>query len=315
MLPSNDLRIVLHTSPQALPRWRQELLEQAPRLNLALWPEIGDPAEVDAVLCWLPPAELFAGMTNLRFVQYLGAGVDGLLASGVAMPRVPIARMVDPVMSRRMAEYALFATLRAHRRFDAYQRQQPNRDYTRHIHEDPGKIGVGVMGTGEIGMETAQLLRQVGYDVVGWSRRPKPDAPFEVFAGEAGLRPFLARSQVVICLVPLTPATHGILDAAAFAAMPAGGTVVNIARGQHLVVPDLLAALDSGHLGGAVLDVFDEEPLPASSPLWAHPKVMLTPHTAGITNPRTAVTTVLAQLARLERGLPLHDVVDLDRGY
>lgn len=309
------MRVVLQTTWNTAAVWRAELARQAPEVEVRVWPEVGDPAEIDAVLCWQPPPDLFAGMTRLRLIQVLGAGVDGLLRAAPALPPVPVARLVDPVMSQRMAEYCLYATLRFHRQFDLYERQLARAHWERHQHKDPGETGVGIMGLGAIGSAAARLLRQVGYNVAAWARSPHPEAPIPVFVGEEGLPAFLARTQVLICLLPLTRETTSILDRRLFEQLPRGSWLVNAARGEHLVVPHLLAALETGRLEGAMLDVFAHEPLPKSSPLWRHPKIFVTPHAAGITNPRTATAAIVEQLQRLERGEPLVNLVDPRRGY
>ncbi|MCS7266619.1 MAG: glyoxylate/hydroxypyruvate reductase A [Geminicoccaceae bacterium] len=309
------MKVVLQTSWNTAAAWRAELLRQAPDLEVRLWPEIGDPAEIDVVLCWQPPPDLFAGMRNLRLIQVLGAGVDGLLRKVPVLPPVPIARLVDPVMAQRMAEYCLYATLRFHRRFDLYERQLAQARWERHQHLDPPEIGVGVMGLGAIGSTVVRVLRQFGYNVAAWTRSPHPDAEVPVFVGGEGLPAFLARTRILICVLPLTPETASILDRRVFEQMPRGSYLVNAARGEHLVVPHLLSALETGRLEGAMLDVFAHEPLPKSSPLWRHPKIFVTPHTAGITNPRTATAVIVEQLRRLERGEPLLHLVDPARGY
>lgn len=309
------MRVVLQTSWNTAATWRAEFARQAPDIEVRVWPEVGDPGAVDAVLCWQPPPDLFAGMTRLKLIQVLGAGVDGLLRAAPALPPVPIARLVDPVMSQRMAEYCLYATLRFHRQFDLYERQLGQARWERHQHPDPAELGVGVMGLGAIGGATVRLLRAVGYDVAAWARSPHADAGVPVFVGEEGLPAFLARTRILICLLPLTPQTASILDRRLLEQLPRGSWLVNAARGEHLVVPHLLAALETGRLEGAVLDVFAHEPLPKSSPLWRHPKIFVTPHAAGITNPRTATAVIVAQLRRLQRGQKLVDLVDPARGY
>jgi glyoxylate/hydroxypyruvate reductase A len=308
--------VLFQTSWASAGAWLPELRRQAPEIEFRLWPELGDPAQIEAALVWQPPMGLFDGMRRLRLIQVLGAGVDSLIASGIALPPgVPVTRVVDPVMSRRMAEYALYGVMRFHRRFDVYERQQRERRWDRHGHPDPAEVRVGIMGMGEIGATTARLMADLGYDLAGWSRSGRGPDGIRMFAGEQGLGAFLARTDVLLCLLPLTAATRGILDARLFARLPMGATVVNLARGGHLVEGDLLGALDGGQLGGAMLDVFEQEPLPASSPLWAHPKVLVTPHTAGITNPRTAGAGIVENLRRLARGEPLLHLVDPARGY
>jgi glyoxylate/hydroxypyruvate reductase A len=172
-----------------------------------------------------------------------------------------------------------------------------------------------VLGLGAIGGDTAAKLASLGFQVAGWSRTPKALEGIESFHGEAGFLPFLQRTDILVCLLPLTPETTGVLDARAFAALPAGAYVINLARGGHVVEEDLLAAIDGGHLAGATLDVFQTEPLPNGHPFWAHPKVHVTPHIAGLTNPRTSAAQVIENIRRVRAGQPPLNLVDAARGY
>src|SRR5581483_4214135 len=174
---------------------------------------------------------------------------------------------------------------------------------------------VGLLGTGALGGDAARRLKELGFAVAGWSRRPRELPGITSFAGSAQLIPFLRQSEILVCLLPMTAETRGILDARAFAALPAGAVVVNVARGGLIIDDDLLAALDAGHLGGAVLDAFETEPLPADHRYWRHPRVQITPHVAAISDPRSVVAVIAANIRRLRAGEPVQNLVDLSAGY
>jgi glyoxylate/hydroxypyruvate reductase A len=256
-----------------------------------------------------------ASLPRLRLIQSLGAGIDHLLADPELPREVPIARLVDPSLSRQMVVYVLLAALDHHRDMGAYRAAQARSEWQPVLPQDPTACRVGVMGQGAIGGAAAQAFAALGFDVAGWSRSAKTILGVAGFHGADGLGIFLARSDILICLLPLTDDTAGILDARLFAQLPQGAYVVNVARGAHLVEADLLAAIDSGHLSGAWLDVFRIEPLPGDSPLWGHPAITLTPHIGGWVLPASAVVTVVENLRRVRAGEPIENALGLNRGY
>jgi glyoxylate/hydroxypyruvate reductase len=294
--------------------WREALGAAIPELDFRIWPEVGDPAEIDVALVWQPPPGELARYPNLRAILSLGAGIDGLLAQP-GLPDVPIARMVDPSLTRTMTEYVVLATLRHHRQFDRFEREQRSTRWSFDLPPQAADRRVGVMGLGVLGSAAAMSLAAHGFLVAGWSREAKQLAGIDCFAGRAGLTAFLARTEILLCLLPLTRNTADILNAATFAGLPRGAYLINVARGAHLVEADLIAALDSGQLAGATLDVFREEPLPPEDPLWHHPKVLITPHVASYASPRTAAEGVAENIRRARAGRPLLHQVDRDRGY
>ena len=294
--------------------WRAELQERIPDLDVRIWPEVGDPADINIALVWRPPPGELARYPNLRAILSLGAGIDGLIADP-DLPDVPLARMVDPSLTRTMTEYVLLAVLRHHREFDRFERAQQARDWAYAFPPQVADRRVGILGLGELGSAAAQALVAHGFEVLGWSRSPKALHGVVSYAGRSELHNFLHRTDILVCLLPLTADTVGILDTATFAALPHGACVINVARGQHLVEDDLVKALDSGHLAGATLDVFREEPLPLASPLWTHPKVLVTPHVASYSLPATAAEGVAANIRRVLAGEPLLHQVDRARGY
>jgi glyoxylate/hydroxypyruvate reductase A len=274
------------------------------------------PEDVDYVLSFRPPSGLLASLPNLKAVFSLGAGVDGFLHDGDYPARVPLVRFVDETLSAEMAQFVLMHVLIHHRHQRLFDAAQPKHKWRQMVlprrTED---TRIGMLGLGEIGAFTAQRLRELGFPVSGWSRTRKNYPGIKSFAGDGELKDFLAQSDITVCLLSLTRKTTGILNAKAFAAIPEGGFVINVARGGHVVEADLIAALDSGHLCGAVLDVFDTEPLPEDSPLWSHPKITVTPHVAAISQPAVAARFVLDGIAKFERGETPDNIVDIATAY
>ena len=275
------------------------------------------PAEtIDAALVANPRPGSLAGLPNLRLIQSLWAGVDRLLDDASVPAGVPIARMVDPAMNQTMAQTALWAVLGLHRGFFDYARDQRARRWQPQLLHGADGFEVAVLGLGQMGRATAQMLARQGYRVLGWSRTAASGIDgVEVHAGDAALAQVLARAQIVVNLLPLTPRTRGLFNAETLARMPPGASLVNLARGAHVVEADLLAALDRGHLHHAVLDVFAAEPLPPAHAFWAHPAVTVLPHVAAPTEPRSAAPIAARNILALRAGEPLRHLVDRTRGY
>lgn len=295
--------------------WQGELARLLPDQDVRPWPEVGAPEEIEFAIVWAPePGELEC-YPNLRAIFSLGAGVDNILSDPDLPAGVPVVRLVDPELTGQMSEYVVLNVLRHHRDFPAYEHFQRKGQWRRLPAPEAAATGVGFMGLGVLGSDAARKLRPFGFRLMGWTRRPRRLKGVRCLHGPEGRNRFLARSDILVCLLPLTPATRGILNAETFAALPQGAAVINCARGAHLVERDLLEALDSGHLSGATLDVFDTEPLPEGHPFWGHPKITVTPHIAGVTLPHSAAERVAANIRRLQKGEPLADVVDLEAGY
>lgn len=301
----------LDDDPEA---WRQELQNRLPGLDFRVWPEIGDPAAIEAALVWKPPPGLLRELPNLRCILSLAAGVDAMLADPT-LPDAPLCRLVDPSLTVTMSEFVLLQVLKYHRGLDLYARQQRAATWRLHLPRPAAGTVVGVMGLGVLGTDAARTLVAHGFSVRGWSRTEKVLDGIEGFHGEEGLGPFLAGTAILVCLLPLTQATRGILNTGLFARLPEGARLINVARGGHLVEDDLIEALDRGHLAHASLDVFADEPLPAEHPFWRHPRIDVTPHAASYGLPESAAAGVAENLRRLSAGEPLVDVVDRERGY
>jgi glyoxylate/hydroxypyruvate reductase A len=310
------MAVLLSTKASTMEDWRDALLEVDPGLEIRLFPEAGDPAEIEAAVCWTAHdlAEL-RRYPNLRLLVSMGAGVDHLLRPPGPPPGVPVARLVDERLTQGMTEWVLLNVLRFHRQDLEYRAQQAARVWRELPAPDTARRRIGILGLGALGGDAARALLTLGFPVMGWSRRPKSLPGVEGFHGEEGLAAMLGRSDILVCLLPLTPETRGLLDAVRLALLPEGAYLLNSARGGHMVAADVLAALDGGRLAGAALDVFEPEPLPPEHPLWAHPKVVLTPHAASITIPRSAAPQVVENIHRARAGLPPLNLVDVAAGY
>jgi len=295
-------------------QWAKRFAAHAPDLPFRIWPDIGDPKEVRYLGVWEPPQDIGAAFPNVELLFSVGAGVDQFDFARLP-PHVPLVRMLDPGIKQAMVEYVTFAVLALHRdllRFLAQQREQVWEEF-QITYADRRRIGV--MGLGLLGQAVLERLKPFGFPLAGWNRSPRDLPGITCYAGAENLGAFLAQTDILICLLPLTRETTGILNVRLFAQLPRGAQIINVGRGGHLVAADLIAALDAGQLGGAVLDVVDPEPLPKGDPLWTHPKILLTPHNASMTRPETAVAFVLDTIARHRRGEPLPGLVDRDRGY
>jgi glyoxylate/hydroxypyruvate reductase A len=311
--------LVAVTGPQS-ESWPQALRENARGHDLRVWPDgVGNAADVTFACVWNPPRGLLATFPNIKGIINLGAGADALLADP-ALPEVPLARVVHPDLTMRVTEYVVLHVLMHHRRQRTYDAQQ--RDRLWQVNDQPAasEVAVGIMGLGAIGSNAAAILARLGFKVAGWSRTAKNLPGVETCAGQAGLDAFLRQTEILICLLPRTRDTEGILNLALFRKLKrdgaAGGAfLVNAGRGPLQVNADIVAALNEGVLAGATLDVFPEEPLPTDSPLWTHPRVTITPHNAGDISPQVFAPQVFAQIERFERGQPLDNMVARDRGY
>jgi len=309
------MAILFRSTPAATARWRPLLGALLPDQEIRYWPEVGDKAAIEYALVWHPPPGLLASLPKLKLIFGLGAGIDHLLRDPDLPRQVPIVRLVDPYMTDAMSEYVAMSVLRLHRQDLDYLAQQRAGVWEEREQKNAAERPVGILGFGTLGQDAGRKLNALGFPVSGWSRTAKAIAGFQTFAESAGLEALLAASDILVCLLPLTPETAGILHAGNFARMPRSAGLVNAGRGGHLVEDDLIAALESGQLSGAVLDVFREEPLPPNHVFWHHPRIIVTPHVAAETHPPTAARIIGEAVRRFEAGLPVPNVVDLTRGY
>lgn len=293
--------------------WARVFAEQAPDLDFRMWPDAGDLTAVEYLAAWHPPSAFLAQLPNLKVLFSLGAGIDHLDLS-VVPEHVTVVRMVEPGLADGMIEYVTMSVLAIHRNLIDYIRAQPTGTW--HVHDvvTAASRRVGVMGLGVMGKAVLQALGPFGYRRYGWSRRLEEIPGVTCYAGPESLE-FLGHCDILVCLLPLTAQTRGILDRRLMSALPRGAWLINAGRGGHLDEQALLDALESGQLSGAILDVFEHEPLPESHPFWRHPRIVVTPHIAAETQPETAAPVVLENIRRHRRGEPLRDVIDRHRGY
>ncbi len=309
------MAILFKSTPASIRRWRPFLTQAWPERDLRFWPEIGDRAEVRHALVWHPEPGLLASFPNLKLIVSLGAGVDHILRDPELPAGVPIVRLVDPYMTRAMSEYVVLQVLRLHRQDFVYRIQQAAAEWREHDQKNAAERTVGLLGFGQLGQDAAAKLKALGFDVAGWSRSGRAVPGFTTYGGAPGLNALLRRSEILVSLLPMTPETENILDAGLFARLPHGAGLVNAGRGRQLVEADLLAALDSGQVSAAVLDVFREEPLPPTHPFWRHPRIIVTPHVAAETHPPTATAIIATAIEDFEAGRPVANAIDRDKGY
>lgn len=297
--------------------WERELARNNSDLDIDIWPDISDPGAVEYALAWKPPAGALANFPDLKAVFSLGAGVDHLFIDPDFPKHVKVARVIDPYLSAGMVEYVVLHVLRYHKNQPALDAQQTAHVWDDRAHElkQTDERRVGILGLGELGRSAGEALAALQFDVSGWSRKPKDLPRIRSFSGPDGLSELLARTDILVCLLPLTPQTEGILCRDLFAQLPAGACLINAARGGHLVEADLIPALDSGQLSHTTLDVFRTEPLPRDHPFWDHPKITVTPHNASITDPRSVARAIVDGIAAVESGETLPNAVDPVLGY
>lgn len=308
---------VLHLHPGGdADVWRRALAPHLPALDLRSWPDdIGNPAEIEVVLAWKPPPGELANYPNLKAVLSLGAGVDHIVGDPGLPAGVAIGRLVDPGLVRDMVHYVAHWALTFHRGFHQLAERQTARTWKKFLYPPAADRRIGIMGLGELGAAAARQLAGMGFDVAGWTRTPKALDGIASFHGEDGLLPFLQRSEIVVALLPHTPETEDLLDASAFAAMPAGAFLINAGRGAVVVDADLVAALASGQIAAAALDVFRREPLPDDHPFWDCPNVFITCHSASLTTAAGGAPFIAEDIRRVLAGQPPLHPVDPARAY
>jgi glyoxylate/hydroxypyruvate reductase A len=308
------------TENWAAPRWRERFKRVCTDRPVALIPDDAiDPAGVKYAAVWKPKPGLLGGFPNLAVIFNLGAGVDAVVADAT-LPDVPLVRVAVEDLTRRMTEYVAMHVLLHHRRQDYYAQSQRAKVWAPKLQWAASALRVGIMGMGVLGRDAAEVLARIGFDVAGWSATAKDIPGIACFAGEAQLGAFLARTDVLVCLLPLTPQTRGILNRKTFSQLARDGklggpVIINAGRGGLQVEDDILGCLDDGTLAGATLDVFGTEPLPADSRFWSHRQVTLSPHNAADTDPDAISAYVAEQIAAFERGEPLINLVDRGAGY
>jgi glyoxylate/hydroxypyruvate reductase A len=295
--------------------WSKALKAQMPELDVRVSPELGNPDDIETALVWkAPPGEL-ASLPNLKLITNLGAGVDPILADATIPPHIPVARLGDAVMAQMMAQFVTFAVLHHHRDIARYVRQQRENRWEYVLPRACYDCPVGIMGIGLLGGAAARMLAGIGFPVAGWGRSPRTIEGVATYHGAAGLAPFLARTDILVCLLPLTSETHRIVGRDVLYQLPRGAKLVNCGRGGTVDEAALLAALKDGQIAEATIDVFEQEPLPAEHPFWGMEQVLVLPHIASIAVPEIAARDVVDNIRRLRAGQPFLNIVDRARGY
>lgn len=310
------MRILFHSPADDPALWLPALARALPDASLRVWQE-GDNEPADYALVWKPPAAMLRGRDDLKCIFNLGAGVDAILQLADALPAgVPIVRLDDAGMAIQMAEYVTHAVLRYYRRFDEIEAQARAGRWSRDVRPFAKKdFPIGILGLGVLGGRIAQALLHFGFPVNGWSRSRKEMPGVSCHAGERELDAFLRGTRVLVCALPLTTDTAGILNRSNLEKLQAGAYLINIARGAHLVEADLLSLMREGKIAGATLDVFQTEPLPAEHPFWQESRITITPHIAALTLREESVQQIAAKIRAMERGLPVTGMVDRMKGY
>lgn len=295
-------------------RWKDHLSELLPHTKIEIYPEIEDPDEVNYAISWKHDLGVFNQFKNLEVIASLGAGVHHILKDESIPESIQITRIVDQQLQKDMASFVLTQCLNISRNIFQYLRQQENKEWKLSTYKTPEETKVGILGMGVLGKSAGKLLHQNGFQVLGWSRSKKEIDHIETFeASELDL--FLSKIDILVCLLPITKATIGIVNHKIFNQLPKNSSFINVARGELVEDSDLLKALDTNQLEWAVLDVFKEEPLAKDHLYWSHPKVVITPHSASLTNPKTASKQLADNYLRLKDEKELHNVVDRERGY
>jgi glyoxylate/hydroxypyruvate reductase A len=310
--------LLLHLSDVDEAGWARRYAEALPGVTIVRQSDSFDPTAIDYIFIWKPKPTAFDGLTKLKAVLSLGAGVDALLKLSGLPPEVPIVRFVDADLTQRMTDYVASQVTFHQRLGTRFKRNQAERKWVQLYPPASSETTVGIMGLGELGTDAAIKLKVLGFTVVGWSRSPKTIEGVETFAGDE-LDTFLGKTDILVCLLPLTPDTTGILNYGLFKKLrrklDGGPVIVNVARGGHQIEADIVRALGDGTLAAASLDVFQVEPLPADSPLWSLDNAYLTPHIGAISNPVAGVRYFSQIIRDHEAGKPLPNVVDRKRGY
>ncbi|MCJ8163404.1 glyoxylate/hydroxypyruvate reductase A [Pontibacter sp. E15-1] len=309
------MSIMIFSQRKDVRPWLKALQDARPDLDVRVYPDKRDNSEVTFALAWNHPMGAFRDFPNIKCIASMGAGADHVLKDPELPQDAVVTRIVDENLTHDMGTFTLALALSHLRGLTGYKVHERSHVWWPQRYKRPADVTVGVMGLGVLGAHVAQTLRLNGFTVNGWATAARPLDGVRTFAGAEALPDFLAQADILICLLPLTPSTANILNKETFAKLPQGAYVINVARGEHLVDEDLVEMLDNGHLAGASLDVFRQEPLPAAHPFWSHPRIDITPHIASTTEPASVVGQILANYDRLQRNEALHHVVSRQKGY
>ncbi|WBS02943.1 glyoxylate/hydroxypyruvate reductase A [Pseudoduganella sp. SL102] len=310
------MRLLVYRPDGNIAPWADDFARCLPQAQCVAWSEGARLPPCDYAVVWAPPEAMLRELAEVKAIFLMGAGADAIMKHAGTLPaHVPIVRLGDAGMGVQMGEYVAHAVLRYFRRFDHYVDQAAAGEWKPLATHERESFSVGVMGAGALGRRVLDCLRPFGFPLQAWSRSAKEIDGVRSFAGDDGLDAFLRGTRVVVCMLPLTDATANILNRTNLAKLPRGAYVINVARGAHVAEPDLLAAIQSGHIAGATLDVFRNEPLPRQHPFWDEPRITITPHIAALTLRDESVRQIAGKIGQLERGEPVADVINRELGY
>jgi glyoxylate/hydroxypyruvate reductase A len=309
------MAILLVRNDGLLAPWKNAFIRHARDIRVYGMGEEVPKGEVKMAAVWKHPPGSLAAFPNLLGIHGLGAGVDFIMEDVSIPPELPVMRVVDPFLASDMAEFVLAEVTGMLKRLQAYKYREFSARWEPRPYQRFSDVNIGIMGLGKLGLAVAGSLKAAGFSMVGWTRTSIPEVDFPVFQGDSQRNTFLGKAQVLVCLLPLTPETRGILNMELFRQMPAGARLVNVARGPLLREEDLLAALDQGVLSEACLDVFETEPLPETHPFWEHPDIHITPHIASVSDPVSVAPQIIENYRRLLRGEVPENLVSREAGY
>ncbi len=309
------MALIFHSKIKRDDWWREVLGKVLPGMEVRFYPEVGNPDDIEYALCFAMPHGVLSQFKNLKGIFSLGAGVDHFFADPDFPKHLPFARVVDDELTARMSEYVLQHVLNHHRYQADFDIQQKEHVWKERFPPAARNRKVGILGLGALGQGAAERLKYLEFDVAGWSRSAKEIDGVTCYHGADQLDEFLARTEILVCLLPLTEETTGIINKDLLLKLPEGAAVINPGRGPHVVPEDLIAAIDSGHISSATLDVFIQEPLPEEDPLWSHPKIRITPHVASVAAPERVAALTAENIKRIEKGENPLNKVDPERGY
>lgn len=309
------MAIVIIRQDKKIDSWKKALVAKAPDITFYSYLEEHPKEEITMACVWKHPVGSLNQYPNLKCIASFGAGVDFIIKDQSIPEQIPITRVVDPVLASDMSEFVLAIILSFFKNLNRYKTDQLKRVWSPQEYQRISDVTVGIMGMGALGEKLAADLVKNRFNVIGWATTTKKIPEVEVYSGNDEKNSFLSRSNILVCLLPLTPETKGILNSKLFKELPKQSYVINVARGGHLVDEDLLEYINNGHLSGAGLDVFHEEPLPIEHPFWAHPKIHITPHVASVSDIESVIPQLLDNYRRLISGLPLNNTVNRKKGY
>ncbi|MEM6643849.1 MAG: glyoxylate/hydroxypyruvate reductase A [Bacteroidota bacterium] len=305
--------LLIDSATKDLTPWLKAFKKHLPEKEVITYDEITDPSLVEVAVVWQHRKELFSELSKLKLVASLGAGVDHILQDPLLKPQVPVSKIVSPLLSTPMSNYCIGAILYYHKQFDKYALDKADKIWDQQF--DPErKVTIGILGLGQLGTDLAEKLHLLGFDVHGLSQTKK-NLKYATTYGANELETFLSKVNVLVCMLPRTKETTGIINHELLYQLPPRSFLINVGRGPQQVNQDIITALDEGQLSGAFLDVFPEEPLPSNSPLWMHPNVFITPHIAVVTKMEAAVPQIVENYQRLKEGKGLINLIDRSKGY